>query len=142
MKVVVFFFVSFLLSLDAFAGAVCIVDGRTYKYSDPMCSGPSSSGTPTAGLSGNQPNPACRVTKAKAQADLSERLNTQYPNSYGTQKLLLEHGLAAFNKLCQIPSDPISDGVLQKLFERYYPSYGAVLMLYEHEMESYKALHR
>ena len=97
---------------------------------------------PLIPITETRPNPACQVTQEKAQTDLAAELAKKYPDSYATQKMLLDSGMEAFNKLCQVPSDPISDGVLRKLVGRYYPSYGTVLMLYENEMKAYKSLQK
>ena len=86
-------------------------------------------------------NPACQVTEEKARSDLAAKLDAQYPNSYSTQKMLLDSGMEAFSELCNISSAPVSDGVLQKLNGQYYPSFSTILMLYESNMKSYTELH-
>lgn len=87
-------------------------------------------------------NPACQVSESQARTDLAASLNAKYPNSYSTQKMLLDSGMEKFRALCSIPGDPVSDGVLRKLNDRYYPSFGTIHMLYESNMKAYKELHR
>jgi hypothetical protein len=87
-------------------------------------------------------NPACQVTESKARSDLSASLNATYPDSYSTQKMLLDSGMEKFRLLCSIPSEPVSDGVLRKLNNTYYPSFGTIHLLYESNMKAYKELHR
>lgn len=87
-------------------------------------------------------NPACQVTEQQARADLAKKLDAQYPNSYSTQKLLLDRGMDSYRKLCAIPSSAVSDGVLNKLNARYYPSFSTIHMLYENNMKAYSDLHK
>jgi hypothetical protein len=87
-------------------------------------------------------NPACQVSESQARSDLAANLNAKYPDSYSTQKMLLDSGMEKFRLLCTIPSEPVSDRVLRKLNDRYYPSFGTIHMLYESNMKSYKELHR
>ncbi len=87
-------------------------------------------------------NPACQVSESQARADLAASLDAKYPNSYSTQKMLLDSGMEKFRLLCSIPSDSVSDGILKKLNDRYYPSFGTIHMLYESNMKSYKELHK
>ena len=143
-KVLILCVATFFLSFKVLADAGCIVGGISYPYSHPKCSGPATSAVTTTNTDNRNKaaNPACQVTQEKAQTDLAAELAKKYPDSYATQKMLLDSGMEAFNKLCQVPSDPISDGVLRKLVGRYYPSYGTVLMLYENEMKAYKSLQK
>jgi hypothetical protein len=87
-------------------------------------------------------NPACQVSETQARSDLAASLNKKYPNSYSTQKMLLDSGMEKFRLLCSILGDPVSDGVLKKLNDSYYPSFGTIHMLYESNMKAYKELHR
>ena len=87
-------------------------------------------------------NPACQVSEPQARSDLASSLGDRYPNSYSTQKQLLDAGMDAFRALCAIPSDPVSDGILKDLDHRYYPSFNTIQMLYESNMEAYTELQR
>ena len=87
-------------------------------------------------------NPACQVSESQARSDLAESLSARYPNAYSTQKMLLDAGMEKFGALCAIPSNPVSDGVLRDLNNRYYPSFNTIHMLYESNMEAYRGLHR
>lgn len=86
-------------------------------------------------------NPACQVSEAQARSDLAERLAAKYKDSYSTQKMLLDSGMEKFQKLCAIPSNSVSDGVLRKLNGKYYPNFGTIYMLYESNMKAYRELH-
>jgi hypothetical protein len=124
-------------------------DGNWYPYSHPICSGGSqsvpstdSNNRPNGGFSSGATNPACQVSESKARADLAANLGSRYPNSYSTQKMLLDSGMEKFRALCAIPINPISDGILKRLTDTYYPNFGTIHMLYESNMKSYKELHQ
>jgi len=85
-------------------------------------------------------NPACQVDETQARSDLAAEFKAKYPDSYSTQKMLLDSGMEAFRKLCNIPSDPVSDGILKNLNDRYYPSFSTIHMLYESNIKAYKEL--
>ena len=87
-------------------------------------------------------NPACQVSESQARSDLASSLSSRYPDSYTTQKLLLDAGMDSFRSLCAIPSDPVSDGILKDLNARYYPSFNTIQMLYKSNMEAYRDLQR
>ncbi|GAB3215650.1 hypothetical protein GCM10027295_12990 [Pseudaeromonas pectinilytica] len=86
-------------------------------------------------------NPACKVSKSQARSDLLSSLESTYPDSFTTQKMLLDSGMEKYDLLCSIPSDPVSDRVLKKLTDSYYPSFTTIHMLYESNMKSYRELH-
>jgi len=86
-------------------------------------------------------NPACKVSKSQARSDLLSSLESKYPDSFITQKMLLDSGMEKYDLLCSIPSAPVSDRVLKKLTDSYYPSFTTIHMLYESNMKSYRELH-
>jgi hypothetical protein len=87
-------------------------------------------------------NPISAVARSKAQADLKAKLAERYSGSYATQKMLLDAGMEAYEKLCSLRSNKLNNEILSKLKSRYYPSFSTIFMLYEAEIEAYGELQR
>ena len=87
-------------------------------------------------------NPIGAIPRKRAIRDLKIKLAKRYKDSYSLQKMLLDSGMEAYDKLRRLPPNNVNNKILYRLKSRYYPSFSLILMLYESEIESYKDLQR
>jgi hypothetical protein len=87
-------------------------------------------------------NPIASISEEKARQDLKEHLAQRYPNSFSTQKMLLDAGMRDYRNLYQMPSHPVSDGIMRNLSSRYYPSFSTIWMLYKKNVQDYVELQK
>lgn len=96
----------------------------------------------TSPITPSRPNPVCGQSREKAKKDLTNDLLSRYKNSYTTVKTLLDSGMKAYDTICKIDINSISEGILRDLHSRYYPSFSTILTLYNSNVKSYSSLNR
>ncbi len=72
----------------------------------------------------------------EAIAGVRARLSHDYPDSYATQKMLLDAEIEAYNYMKKVPNDNIKE----RLNRDYPTSFTTQKMLYENEMKAKSAL--
>lgn len=86
-------------------------------------------------------NIICQIGASKAESDLKEEYENKYPESYSTQRTLLESGMKAYHSLCALGElNEVEERALNDIMNRYYPSFSTIKLLYEKNMEDYRAL--
>lgn len=166
MRTQICFLVLALLASPAFSQTINLTDGRTIKAEELCIKGGiveyKAGGVPglvsldkVKSISASSPaspqrqpapttqlNPIAAIPEAKARQDLKAHLEGQYPDSYSTQKMLLDAGMRDYSNLCRMPSNQVSDGIMRKLSATYYPSFSTIWLLYKKNAQDYVELQK
>jgi len=85
-------------------------------------------------------NPVCAIPLNKAVNDLKSAYSKKYPNSYSTQKMLIDGNIRSYKELCRKRVNSVSVRVLKKRIDKYYPMFTTIKMLYNSDMKAYEEL--
>jgi len=85
-------------------------------------------------------NPVCAISINKVINDLKSVYSKKYPDSYSTQKMLIDNNISSYKELCRERVNDISVRILKKHINKYYPNFSTIKMLYNNDMKAYKKL--
>ncbi|WP_151898780.1 hypothetical protein [Oceanisphaera profunda] len=85
-------------------------------------------------------NPICSIGYEKAYSDVKNEMRRKYPDSYSTQKMLVDSNIKSYKKLCSLTLNNVKLRVLNKQLDRYYPNFSTIEMLYNSNMKAYNEL--
>ncbi len=85
-------------------------------------------------------NPVCGISLSKVTNDLKSAYSKKYPDSYATQRMLIDGNIRSYKELCREKVNDISVRVLKKRIDKYYPNFSTIKMLYNSDMKAYKKL--